>query len=300
MEMTQEMAPLAGLGGEVPPAPQWFTDNLAVPYESFSVTVDGARLECRAWGERGKPGLVFVHGNAAHLGWWSFLAPFFSADHRVVTWSLSGMGRSDWRERYTIDTYVTELWAVAEAGGACEEGPPVVIGHSLGGQPVLLSAARHAERMRAAILVDCGFPGRHMPVMPVAKGRSYPDVVTALTKFRLSPQQPCENLYIADFLARMGLKQLDDGTFGYGFDRGVWRRMELTDLWQALAECRAPLAVVRGALSVMTVGETSARLRRAAPAGTPFIDIPEAHHNVQIDQPLALVAALRTLLEAWA
>ena len=300
MEMTQEMAPLAGLGGEVPPAPQWFTDNLAVPHESFSVTVDGARLECRAWGERGKPGLVFVHGNAAHLGWWSFLAPFFSADHRVVTWSLSGMGRSDWRERYTIDTYVTELWAVAEAGGACDEGPPVVIGHSLGGQPVLLSAARHAERMRAAILVDCGFPGRHMPVMPVAKGRSYPDVVTALTKFRLSPQQPCENLYIADFLARMGLKQLDDGTFAYGFDRGVWRRMELTDLWQALAECRAPLAVVRGALSGMTVGETSARLCRAAAAGTPFIDIPEAHHHVQIDQPLALVAALRTLLEAWA
>jgi len=76
--------------------------------------------------------------------------------------------------------------------------------------------------------------------------------------------------------------------------------LELGDLWQALAECRAPLAVVRGALSGMTGGDVNARLRRAAPPGTPFIDIPEAHHHVQIDQPLALVAALRTLLEAWA
>jgi hypothetical protein len=29
------------------------------------------------------------------------------------------------------------------------------------------------------------------------------------------------------------------------------------------------------------------------------IEIPDSHHHVMIDQPLALVAALRALLAAW-
>jgi pimeloyl-ACP methyl ester carboxylesterase len=33
------------------------------------------------------------------------------------------------------------------------------------------------------------------------------------------------------------------------------------------------------------------------PFGTPFVDIPEAGHHVMVDQPLALVAALRALIE---
>jgi len=238
--------PLAALGGAVPPAPAWFTEALAAPCEDFFAEADGARIACRAWGERGKPGLVLVHGNAAHLGWWSFLAPFFAAEYRVVTWSLTGMGGSDWRERYSVDHYTAELWAAAEAGGACDAGPPVLAGHSLGGQPVLYSAAHHPERMRAGIIIDCGFPGPEAPVMPVAKSRSYPDVATALAKFRLSPEQPCENLYIADFLARECLRQLDDGTWTYGFDRGVWARLTLPNLWEVLAECKAPLAVLNG------------------------------------------------------
>ena len=35
------------------------------------------------------------------------------------------------------------------------------------------------------------------------------------------------------------------------------------------------------------------------PAGSPHVVIPEAEHHVMIDQPLAFVAALRALLEAW-
>jgi len=31
----------------------------------------------------------------------------------------------------------------------------------------------------------------------------------------------------------------------------------------------------------------------------PFIEIPEARHHLMLDQPLAFVAALRTLLQEW-
>lgn len=300
MNATTKPKPLlAGLGGAVPPAPGWFTEALAAECEHFTVEVDGVRLDCRAWGERGKPGLVFVHGSAGHLGWWSFLAPFFSHDHRVVTWSLSGMGQSGWRESYTIESYTDELWAVAEAGGACAAGPPVLVGHSMGGQPVLLSAAIHPARMRAGILVDCSLPTQDQKT-PQGTGRSYPDAATALEQFRLAPDQPCENLFIVDFLARLSLVQQDDGSWAFGFDRRIWSRMTWPDLWRALADRKAPLAIVSGQRSPLSGAERMARLRATLPAGTPFVEVPEAYHHVMADQPLALVTALRGLIEGWA
>src|SRR5262245_10017321 len=139
------MPPLLGLNGAKPPAPTWFSDALAAPFESFSIKVEGATIDCRALGDRGKPGLVFLHGNAAHLGWWSFLAPLFAADYRIVLPSFAGMGESDWRPNYSIDLFAAEALAAAEAGGATLAGPPVFIGHSLGGIPVMRLASRFGE-----------------------------------------------------------------------------------------------------------------------------------------------------------
>ena len=47
---------------------------------------------------------------------------------------------------------------------------------------------------------------------------------------------------------------------------------------------------------------TDARLhliRELTPLDAPWIVIPDAGHHIMVDQPLALVAALRTLLESW-
>ncbi|HUD90095.1 alpha/beta hydrolase, partial [Sphingobium sp.] len=263
---------------------------------------DGARIDYRAWGARGKPGLLFLHGNAAHLGWWSFLTPFFAADYRIVVPSLSGMGTSEWRQNgYSIDRHATEGIAVAQASGASLAGPPVVIGHSLGGLPVLRAAASRPDQMRAGIIVDTALPTDEL-IVEARRGtthRHYPDLATALARFSLSPVQPCANPYIADFLARMALRQNDDGSWTWRFDRSLWGGIDLGDSWADLAAAKVPLAVVRGQLSDLSGGKMAERVRAEAPPGTPFIDIPEAHHHVMVDQPLALVTCLRSLLAGW-
>jgi pimeloyl-ACP methyl ester carboxylesterase len=45
---------------------------------------------------------MLLHGNAAHLGWWSFLAPLLAGQYRVVALSFSGMGASSWRDAYSV------------------------------------------------------------------------------------------------------------------------------------------------------------------------------------------------------
>lgn len=157
--MADDQAALASLlapfGGQVPPAPAWFEAAIARAPERSNLAVEGANIELLTWGEVGKPGLLFLHGNGAHADWWSFIAPFFADDWRVAAISWSGMGGSDWRQAYSAELFAREIFATVEAAGL-EAGcvKPIVVGHSFGGFPTLYCAARHPERLRGAIMVD--------------------------------------------------------------------------------------------------------------------------------------------------
>jgi pimeloyl-ACP methyl ester carboxylesterase len=37
----------------------------------------------------------------------------------------------------------------------------------------------------------------------------------------------------------------------------------------------------------------------AAVAGVPFVEVPEAEHHVLLDQPIALITALRAVFGTW-
>jgi pimeloyl-ACP methyl ester carboxylesterase len=153
-------APLAVFEGAMPPAPKWFDWAVAQEPERSFVEVLGAKIELLAWGERGKPGLILVHGNSAHADWWSFIAPYLAQDYRVAAISLSGMGASDWRDDYSFETFAQEVRGGAEAAGLYDAPvKPIFIGHSFGGSQVFYAARKYPEWMRGAILVDTGFGG---------------------------------------------------------------------------------------------------------------------------------------------
>src|SRR5689334_1553059 len=163
--MPPEIAsPLLPFKGAKPPAPKWFEEALANAPERRLVPVKGANIELLTWGEIGKPGLIFVHGNSAHADWWSFICPFFAKEYRVASISFSGMGGSDWREAYEFETFATEIFECGKAAGLYEDGAkPIYVGHSFGGSQVYYSAARYPARMRAALLIDTGFGGPPSP-----------------------------------------------------------------------------------------------------------------------------------------
>jgi pimeloyl-ACP methyl ester carboxylesterase len=304
-------APLAAFAGAEPPAPGWFEWAIAQAPERSFVTVDGAKIELLAWGERGKPGLLLVHGNSAHADWWSFIAPYLAQDYRVAAISLSGMGGSDWRETYSFLTFAHEARAGAEAAGLYEAAvKPVFVGHSFGGAQVLNAAMRFPEWMRAAILVDTGFgpppsaEGFRAPQTRTQPNRVYPTLEAALARFRFMPPQGCKNLYIADFIARRSLKRaaMEDGGEGWTwrFDPLLWSKLH-REVMESLPE-----AVSLEVPAVHIYGEQSAIVRRYAEAGLArlpgdieSIVIPDCEHHVMVDQPIALVAALRSVLALW-
>ena len=164
-----EQGPLAPYHGAQPPAPQWFTDAIATPYETHFVDCEGAKIHYQTWGDRAKPGLLLVHGNGAHAHWWDFIAPYLTDDYHVVAMTFSGMGDSSWRESYVMDTFAKEQLAVCEAAGLFAHAEkPIIIAHSFGGFVSLLVAEGgppmpHATPIEPTLSVHLSFPTPHAP-----------------------------------------------------------------------------------------------------------------------------------------
>lgn len=291
-------APLAVLEGARAPAPEWFERAIATPHDRAHIEVEGVPIEWLGWGEAGRPGVLLLHGNGANADWWRFTAPLVAAaGFRVAALSWSGMGNSGHRERYATETFLAEALAAAEAAGLGERF--AVAGHSFGGVPAAALAALHADRVARAIIIDTPFAllgDRRPPRGPARPHRVYPDLESALARFRWAPVQPSPNLFIADFIARTSLKAVDGG-WTWKFDPFLWEHFTFGDANAWLRDAKAPLDYVWGEQSVLVQAGVVARIRALAPGGTRFVGIPEAHHHVMADQPLALVATLRALLQ---
>jgi len=309
METPSEQGPLAPYHGARPPAPKWFEDAVATPYESASTASEGAKIHYQSWGDKSKPGLLLVHGNGAHAHWWDFVAPYLTADYHVVAMTFSGMGDSDWRPTYTMDVFAREQLAVCEAAGLFAHAEkPIIVAHSFGGFVTILTGAEYGDRFGGIVIVDTPVnppdrPRRGPP--PVRGGKVYPTLEAALARFRLAPPQPCENHYIMDYIARWSLRKapLADGTgegWAWKFDPSIWQHFSVSRPPQELLkETRCRIALFKGDKSIIWEDDVGDYMRDLLNRQVPFIEIPEARHHVMLDQPLAFVAALRTLLQEW-
>lgn len=311
LEKSSEAGPLEVYEGHRPPAPDWFEAAISSPYETHFLERDGARLHFQTWGDRSKPGLLLNHGNGAHAHWWDFVAPYFLDEYYIVALTLSGMGDSDWRDAYDMATFSADQLAVAQAVGLFDHArKPLLVAHSFGGFVSMYTGGHHSEKFAGIVIVDSPVnPSEKAHDGPPRSGRPnkvYPSLEAALARFRLAPPQPCEHHYAMDYIARHSLKETtgEDGQSGWiwKFDPLIWRRFDMGHQTpvQMLQAITCPLAIMRGADSSIVLEDVWAYMQSLVGPGVPFISIPQAHHHVMLDQPIAFVAALRTLLASWA
>ena len=318
---------LAPLQGRAPDPPAWFAAALAQAPQRRRHAVQGAPIETLSWGESGRPGLLLLHGKMAHADWWSFIAPFFAATHHVVALSFAGMGGSGWREAYSVETMAAEAMAVARAEGLFDSPhKPVFVAHSFGGFASLRCAERHGAQLGGVVTLDMPLLSQQQRIERNAtrgsaiRGRFsqrptrvYGTLAEALARFRFAPPQGCDNLFIADHIARTSLKQVPNGDLNgdlSGDTRGAapgwtWRfdprvaQIHPGEPERSLRAAACPVALMWGSDSGLVDPAVAAHVVSLSPPGTPHIEIPAARHHVMVDQPLALVAALRGLLSGW-
>lgn len=282
-------------------APAWFTAALRLPRREGTIEADGCPLHYLDWGATDAPGLVFIHGGAAHAHWWSFLAPLFTYRWRVIAFDLSGHGDSGRREAYSPSDWAAETAAVVRH--AAFPRPPIVVGHSLGGLVAVQVAHNHCSALAGVVLVDAPVPrpdptqGRPRRTGAFRSPGSYPSLEEALEHFRLVPEQPMVPPFIFDHIARHSLRRDPDG-WTWKFDPRAFREARLS-MGEQLAAARCRLALIYGENSEILTSDTAQYMSELTDGRMPTIPIPEAHHHLLLDQPLAFVAALRALLTDW-
>ncbi len=280
-------------------APEWFDAALSVAGEQDTTTVDGASIAYRTWGSHGGQPIVLVHGGAAHSRWWDHIAPLLiEGRRRIVGVDLSGHGDSDHRDAYHLDTWAAEIMAVTKAAGI--DAPAVVIGHSMGGFVTLRAATLYGAELHGAVVIDSPVhditPEEAAAREERAFGplRVYPTAREALSRFHPVPDQPALD-YIRDHIAAHSIREVPGG-WSWKFDPRIFGRPPLTPSLLTRLDCR--VALFRGEHGILSEQMSQVmydRLGRAAPV----IEIPDAGHHVMLDQPIALVTALRTLLSDW-
>jgi pimeloyl-ACP methyl ester carboxylesterase len=286
--------------------PSWFRTALDQKPDVLGVDVQGCQIRSRVWGDANLPPLVFVHGGGAHSAWWDHIAPFFSRTHRVIAPDLSGHGNSEYRPAYDLDTWAAEVLAVSAA--ASSSGRPKIVGHSLGGWVTARAAMTYGKQIDSILVIDS--PLRESaPEEALLRSRNrlvtgYRTQSEIVARFREVPAQAVILPYIARHIALDSVRKSATG-WTWKFDPAIFctnliaetpSGQELLEETMSRMPCRQGYLRCEDGVVTQAMAD---RIRSVMQLRGPFVELAEAGHHPMLDQPLPLVAALRTLLEFW-
>lgn len=262
------------------------------PPRDFTYSHAGCRLHGLDWGGTG-PAMVLLHGGRLTAHTWDFVCLGLRGAARLVALDLRGHGDSDWSEDYRIATMAGDVLAAADQLGLDRIR---LAGMSLGGVVAAHIAATHPDRVEWLALVDVA-PGVDFEstgrmrafILGLGPVAGLDDVVDAA--MRVSPLADRATLtYRMSTLFR----PVPEGGWAPKWDPrppdfphilGALERfpVQLTGL---------PVLLVRGGRSRVLPQAAAELLVEHLPDGE-LVVVPDAGHNVQEDNPAALITALR-------
>jgi non-heme chloroperoxidase len=273
--------------------------------EIFHWHNDGIRLTGERW--RGDPGnetVVLLHGGGQTRYSWKSTAQRLARDGRTaLVLDARGHGDSDWdpRQDYTLEAFVSDLVALLDT----LDGPPVLVGASLGGITSLTAAGEHQGLARGLVLVDIVVRAEPAGVARITNFMrahrdgfaSLEDVADAIAAYNPVRKRP-PNL---DGL-RKNVRLHDDGRWYWHWDPEFisnedepQRRTDRARLRAAAQHVEIPTLIVRGAQSDVVSDAGLENMRRLIPQAQ-VVDVKAAGHMVAGDDNDVFAARLEQFL----
>lgn len=261
---------------------------------------DGTRLACADFGGTGSA-VLLLHGLAGHATEWAQTAAWLSAHHRALAPDLRGHGRSERHPRdVSRDANVADIASWIEHFAT---GPVALIGQSLGGHTAFLVAARRPDLVDKLVVVEAG-PG------PPSPEHGDPDAEAATVErvrgWLLSWPVPFASREEAiSFFGRNenwanawadGLEKRADGLYYPSFEIDVMTETlkaaggSYWDEWRSI-ECPILLVVAKDRENPALAQRMLSEQARAT-----LVEIPEAGHDLHLDNPTAWRDAVEAFL----
>ena len=254
----------------------------------------GVVLSCLDLGA-GDDVVVLLHGLAGSGREMVPTAAALVPGHRVIAVDQRGHGCSTRRPRdLSRRAYVDDVVAVIDefAGG----GPVTLVGQSMGGHTAMLTAAWHPGLVHRLVMVEAGVGGDGGVDYPARLGAWFASWPVPFRDVRVA----------ADFLgsapiARSWVQDLEERA------DGLWPRFEPEvmraaiaavaerERWPEWQRVRAPTLLVQGQNGTTPAAETR-RMLAARPDVTHVV-VPDAGHDVHLEQPEVWARALRAFLD---
>jgi pimeloyl-ACP methyl ester carboxylesterase len=266
----------------------------AYPPPGRMVDVGGHRLHINCTGS-GSPTVVIDAGLGDWSAGWGYVQPEVTKTTRVCTYDRAGMG---WSERGPLPRdarqFASELNALLQ--NANIPGPYILVGHSLGGLPVLVFAHDYPAEVAGVVLIDSMHPGQ----------TTYATQSGALS--------------VLSVLARFGIVRVLAGPLGFVSeeppDAKVYNSLsvrpqqlrtfadEIRGIPASLAQAGAVKSFGDLPLIVLSRGLDDDASWKAGQAGLAQLSFNSQHliaeqsdHVIQLHQPEAAVAAIVSMLE---
>jgi len=293
--------------------PTWFKESLSQKPTTHFATARNAIIHYLSWSNPEKPGLLFVHGHAAHAHWWDFIAPGLTHDYNIVAIDLSGSGDSEHRPAYSAEVFAEEIATVIALAKLSDV---TLVAHSFGGAMARSTCYLKPGLVKNLILVDSvirrsnqngAAPERTIqsPLHPIApRNRYYQTIEEGQRRFRLKPPQPCKNAYIIEYISRHSLKKTEMG-FAFKLDRKLFPKLQespnLPDGYNMIKAFSGSKAFIIGEDSHFFTGANSSNVAtlQSLCQNNHLMVIPGARHHVFLDKPQLFINSLKVLLHRF-
>ncbi len=280
--------------------PKWFNWALGCDRESrYIESIDGCTLHlvsfCGIDSER--PNVLFLHGLRASSNAWDFIAPYFSDAYNCYALDFRGMGNSQYSKNYSWKGFCQDILAAIEA--IAGDTPLTLVCHSFGGDRGLEFLEMYPEKVSHLVIVDSfiSFPDDDLPGFIPKQGRPipYPDFDSIIARYVLDPPQPSEP-WLLEYMAKNAVKKVEDG-WAWKFD--VSMAIDLVGVpmnSEILRRNQGRCDFICGEKSSLVRPEKRAQIKNCLGSDGRMVVIPDSYHHCMLDQPIALVTALRALL----
>lgn len=268
-------------------------DPVAVsPVRRVTVDSEAGSVSALVWGD-GAPEVVFLHGGAQNAHTWD--STIISLGHDAVAFDLPGHGHSHWRADHD---YLPDANARSLLGPIKELAPSArtLVGMSLGGLTAIRLVASTPGLVERLVLVDIT-PGvtrdKAKAITDFTSGpKSFASVDEVLERtIAFHPERSVASLTRG---VVHNTRTGPDGSVVWRWDsiRSHDAGHDFSPLWADVEALRVPTLLVRGLASAVVDDDDVARMRTSC-ADLTVVDVADAGHSVQGDDPVALAAAIR-------